>query len=324
MKKVWFSFVVLGALTGTASAQVTLSGSVDFSLRNLDGEWKAGTAGAGRNQFTISDKEDLGGGLYAFTHLQSRFRLTDGTISTGGNFGSEAAKTTQFFRNAHVGLGGGFGEVRLGRLVMPMNIVNGDFDPFGTDYLGGVHTDAIKATVRANGAIEYFTPTLNGFSAIVGVAGRDGQITSGAQGVNPFGFSVRYANGPIDAAMAYDKNAEDLKTVGVYATYKLDSGVKLMTQYERGDWSTTSDLKVARWSMGVNVPLGDVLLRAGYIMKKDEDASKVGVGADYFMSKRTSAYSDISKQAGSGNAQTALLTENNRKVRFEIGMRHRF
>jgi predicted porin len=324
MKRTWLSFVVLGALTGAASAQVTLSGSVDFSLRNADGEWKAGTAGAGRNQFTIADKEDLGGGLYAFTHLQSRFRLTDGTISTGGNFGSEAAKTTQFFRNAYVGLGGGFGEVRLGRLVMPMNIVNGDYDPFGTDYLAGVHTDAIKATVRANGAIEYFTPNLNGFTATVGVAGSDGQLVTGAKGVNPFGLSVRYAAGPIDAAMAYDKNAEDLKTVGVYGSYKLDSGVKLMTQYERGDWSTTSGLKVARWSVGVNVPMGDLLLRAGYILKKDEDVSKLGVGADYFMSKRTSAYSDISKQAGSGNAQTALISADNRKVRYEIGMRHRF
>lgn len=316
--------LALATLAGAAHAEVTLSGSVDFSVQNVDGDWRAGTAGAGRNQLTFASKDDLGEGMYVLTHLQTRFRLTDGTISTGGNFSSEAAKTSQFFRNAHVGIGGAFGELRFGRLVMPMNLVNGDFDPFGTDYLGGVHTDAIKATVRANGAIEYFTPTVGGFSAVVGIAGRDGQLASGARGMLPAGLNVRFKSNAADLAMAYDQNAENLKTVGLYASYKLPSGVRLMTQYERGDWSPTSDLKVGRWSTGVNVPVGKLLLRAGYIRKMDEDASKLGLGADYFMFKQTSFYSDISKQSGTGNASTALLSDLNRKVRFEVGMRHRF
>jgi hypothetical protein len=316
--------LAMAALAGTAQAEFSLTGSVDFAVQNTDGDWRAGTAGAGRNQLTFASRDDLGEGNYAFTHLQTRFKLTDGTISTGGNYGNEVAKSSQVFRNAHVGIGGAFGELRLGRLVMPMNLINGDFDPFGTDYLGGVHTDAIKATVRANGAIEYFSPTVAGFSAVVGVAGNNAQMATEAVGSVPLGTSLRYKDGDLDLAVALDRNVENLKTQGLYASYKLASGVRLMTQYERGDWSATRTLKVGRWSTGVNVPIGKLLLRAGYIRKSDEDASKVGLGGDYFMFKQTSFYSDISKQSGAGNQDTALLSDANRKVRFEVGMRHRF
>lgn len=316
--------LALATLAGAAHAEVTLSGSVDFSVQNLDGDWRAGTAGAGRNQLTFAAKEDLGEGLNVFAHLQTRFKLTDGTISAGGNYASEAAKTSQLFRNAHVGLGGAFGEMRFGRLVMPLSLMNGDFDPFGTDYLASVHTEAIKATVRANGAIAYLSPTVAGFNAVVAVAGNYAQAAEAVPGTVPFGATLRYRSGALDLAVAHDLSYENLRTHGLYASYKFDNGVRLMTQYEHGDWSPLNTLTVARWSTGLNVPIGKLLLRAGYIRKMDEDAAKIGLGADYFMFQQTSFYSDISKTSGSGNADTALLSELNRKVRFEVGMRHRF
>ena len=149
MKKSLLALAVLGAFAGAASAQssATLSGVLDAGINGNSNDWKLGGSQSGYNAFTISGREDLGGGMSAFFLLNHRFRINDGKSNTStGNPGD--ASNTVFWRNAWVGLAGNYGDVRLGRILMPLQDMNGGFDAFDTGYVGSTHTGGATATVH--------------------------------------------------------------------------------------------------------------------------------------------------------------------------------
>ncbi len=171
MKKSLLALAVLGAFAGAASAQssVTLSGMVDAGIKARGSDWSMGGSQSGYNNFTISGKEDLGGGLNAFFVLNHRFLINNGKSNTSSGNGTEPANNV-FWRNAFVGLGGGWGDVRLGRMLMPLQDMNGGFDAFDTGYVGSTHTGGLMATVRANSAVYYRSPSFGGLSFHAAVA----------------------------------------------------------------------------------------------------------------------------------------------------------
>ena len=135
MKKSLLALAVLSAIAGTASAQssVTLSGGVDVAVQRQNGDWNMSTGNSGRTNFTLSGREDLGGGMYAFFALNYRFNAATGQSTS-------QPETGRFFRQSWAGLGGGFGDVRLGRMLPVLQEYNGGFDPFGTETIGSTHT----------------------------------------------------------------------------------------------------------------------------------------------------------------------------------------
>lgn len=356
MKKSLLALAVLGAFASAASAQssVTLSGLVDAGVRRVGTatghDWNMGGSQSGYNSFTIAGREDLGGGMAAFFALNHRFAINNGTINSQQNFCSTGAVTnttapcgpvSTFYRNVSVGLAGGFGDVRLGRILMPLQDMNGGFDAFDTGYVATTHTGGITATIRANNAIYYRSPNMGGLTVHAAIAAGEGQLqgetannvssvvgtsklAAGGIGERPIGFSVRYAAGPINLGVAYDKNLADYKTVGVYGSY--DLGVaKLMAQYESGDGNigaTGPKEKMKAMSVSARIPLGAVIGKVGYVRFNsnlaNQDASKFGFGGEYVLSKRTSLYSDVGKS--SGNRLSAAA----KKAAFDIGVTHRF
>jgi predicted porin len=319
MKKSLLALAVLSAFAGAASAQssVTLSGRVDAGVIRSGGAWTLGGSQSGYNAFTLSGTEDLGGGLRAFFALNHRFNINNGTINPGGNASGDRS---QFYRNSWVGLGGGFGDVRLGRILMPLQDMNGGFDPFDTGYVATTHTGGINATVRANNAIYYRTPSMGGFFAHAAIAAGDQQLFTAPstyrQGAErPIGFAVGYYAGPIRLGLAYDRNTNDLKTTALYGGYNAGFA-NLMFQYEKGDVSASDD--VARWSIGAKVPMGAVTFKAGYTSWSDEEVKKLGVGLQYDLSKRTNLYTNIGKISGDGASSTA------KKTMFDVGVTHAF
>lgn len=311
MKRSLIALAVLGTFAGLASAQssVTLSGGVDLGVRRVGGEWNMGTAGSSRTNFTLSGSEDLGGGMSAFFLLNHRFNANNGTL----------ADSPRFYRQSWVGLKGGFGDVRLGRFLPPVQEYNGDFDPFGTDTVGSTHTGGISSGTtnsRINNAIRYGSPNMGGLTFIASIAAGDENGAGGTSGKErPVGFGVNYAAGPLRVAAAYDRNGSDLKTIGVYGSYNAGFAT-LMAQFEKGDTTPTVDVK--RYSIGALVPMGAATIKAGYMNWKDEDKKKVGLGVDYALSKRTNLYSDVGKQSGNG------FTATQKKAMFDLGIRHKF
>ncbi len=346
MKKSLLAIAVIGAFTSAAQAQssVTLSGSIDAGVRRVGtataNDWSLAGSQSGYNNFTISGREDLGGGMRAFFAMNHRFRVNDGTVNSAGS---------TFWRNIWVGLGGDFGDVRLGRILMPLQDMNGGFDPFLTGTVGSTHTGGITATIRANNAIYYRSPSLGGLSVQAAIAAGEGQLQAetannvGSQAPNslinkerPIGFNVRYAAGPLNVGIAYDKNTADYKTTGFYGSYDFGA-FKLMGQYEKGDSNNaagTAFEDIKNMSIGVTAPFGPVLMRAGYIRFDSNrntcnnaivttgtlacDASKFGFGGDYNLSKRTNLYATVGKSNGD------RLTAAQKKAAFDLGVTHRF
>lgn len=336
MKKTLLAIAVLGAFVGAAQAQssVTLSGSVDLGIRRQNDAYNMSNAGSSRNNITFSGTEDLGGGMRAFFFANHRYNL-----NTGAQRDANA-----FWRQGWVGLGGNFGDVRLGKQLPPLQVVNGDFDPFGTETVGSTHTGGIYSGNTRYGSryvnsIYYRSPNLSGLSFGAMIAAGDNNseapVASGLQGSGkerPLGFVVDYAAGPIRLSAAYDRNADDKKTTGVYGSY--NAGVAaLMFQWEKGDLYTggaATKKDAGRWSIGTSVPFGAATFKAGYTKWKDEDVKKFGVGLWYSLSKRTTLYTDVGKLSGkgyadaNGGATPGVLSDLNRKAQFDVGINHKF
>jgi hypothetical protein len=133
MKKSVVALAVLGAFTGLASAQssVTLYGRLDANVGAVDPGSKGlagksarvgesvtkmndgGTGGLGASRFGMRGVEDLGDGLKAYFKLESQISLDSG--SNGG--ATQTSTNSMFNREAYVGLGSStWGDIRLGRL----------------------------------------------------------------------------------------------------------------------------------------------------------------------------------------------------------------
>jgi predicted porin len=320
MKKSLLALAVLGAFAGAASAQssVTLSGGIDAAIQRVNGDWNMSTGNSGRTNFTLSGREDLGGGMYAFFALN--FRFNQGTGASTSVYGTN---TGSFWRQSWVGLGGSFGDVRLGRMLPVLQEFNGGFDPFGTETVGSTHTGGLNAgaagSARINNAIYYRSPMLGGLQIHANIAAAD-QNASSAWTIGterPVGFGARYAAGPLTFAIAYDRNANDLKTKGVYGAYNFGVA-NVMFQWENGDTSPTTDQSL--WSIGARVPMGAATFKVGYRNNSDAEQKKFGLGLDYSLSKRTIVYTDVAKQSGSGYDSNPDA----RKAQFDVGIWHKF
>jgi predicted porin len=347
MKKSLIALAALGAFASAASAQssVTLSGAIDLGVYRQNDQWNMQNSGSSHTNVTLSGTEDLGGGMRAFFYMNHRFNA-----NTGAQRDANA-----FWRQSWVGLGGSsFGEVRMGKILPPLQDLNGNFEIGDGDGAGvrvaSVHTGGLFAGNNNYGnryanSIYYKSPNLAGLTVHAMIAAGDqnsdptaaGLPTLSASGsTKPAGLGVDYAAGPLRIAAAYDRSADDRKTKGIYGSY--NAGVaNFMAQWEKGDTGPVgnpSATDVSRWSIGAKVPLGATILKAGYTKWSDEDVKKIGMGADYFLSKRTNLYAEFGKFSGNGRANSATytgaatgpgaLTDTSRKARFALGLWHRF
>ncbi len=337
MKKTLLALAVLGSFVGAASAQssVTLSGSVDLGFKKAEGVKGIDSPGSGRNAFTLSGVEDLGNGTSAIFLLNHRFSTDTGAINVAGNTTNTSPQ--YFWRNAWVGLrNSAAGEVRLGRILMPLQDMNGGYESFnGGDTVGNVHTGGGKATVRATNAVYYKSPSLGGLVVHLATAEANGQIgaecgdcgtTAGAAKAafdgaeRPVGAALAYGAGPLSVGVAYDKNARDWKTVGLYAKYNF--GVALVNvQYEKGDVSATAEQK--RASISAGIPVGAATVKVGYrkqgaVTGGNKSDNKLGLGVDYALSKRTTVYADMGKSSGDSLSAAA------EKTQYDLGIWHKF
>ncbi len=332
MKKTLLTLAVLGAFAHIASAQssvtpqssVTLSGGIDLGVGQ---DFVGGTSNkvvqtagrSARSNLTFSGREDLGDGLYTIFLLNHRFNPDTGTVNPGAN----NASPSQLWRNSFVELGGGFGAIRLGRWLAPFQEYNGTFDAFVTDTVGSLHVNAIynRGNVRINSLVEYRTPTVAGFSGLLGIGESEEQGVA-APTTRPAGAGLRYKEGPIDVAVAWDRTAANVKTLGLYAGYVFGFG-RVMGQFETTDPVVAGNSKPKVWSISTKIPFGRVDFKAGYANLQNEtssgDKKKVGIGADYNLSKLTQLYADFGKVSG-GSA----VGDEERKARYDIGIYHRF
>ena len=215
MKKQWIPLAVMALMSGTtamAQSSVTVFGVMDagvLALSNVSGGagyipstvnkgsvTKLQGGGVGQSYFGFSGKEDLGGGMRATFMLQANV-----DVPTGNAGGPNSTSSTSFFNQfSTVGLGGGFGEITMGRLVSPMYFAMLSTDAREARYFGSALTALVGlnsasgvfignnsnpsfGTVYNDNAVVYTTPTWNGLTANLEYAfgGTAGSMKSNSQ-----------------------------------------------------------------------------------------------------------------------------------------------
>ncbi len=326
------------------------------SLADKQGSEKLGLAAGNNNRIIFSGVEDLGGGLAATFAFQLRLDPTTGNNERGsavtGNNGAAgvgvpaAIPTSRplFQGESTVGLRGGFGAIKMGRALTAVQLPNGGIiDPWGvTTVAGNVYAQGFASDYvqggegRVGNALFYTSPNFGGFSANVSLGflkGPTGQRHAAIAGV--------YNNGPINALLGYERNRVndtlvqlggnyDLGVVKLYAGYgNIKGSSDIADRVNMTYLATASGGQVAAggsikdYTLGVSAPLGAATLRAGYSrwngngLSGQANESKLGLGVNYALSKRTSVYTDL---AGVTRKNAALSNV----TLFDVGIAHSF
>ncbi len=340
MKK---TLIAVAALAATSAfAQVTISGSMQVGLVNSGGDG-ASTAvthlGNGSNAINLAASEDLGGGMKAGVDAQIRFNASNGDRNSSGN-------NAALFHNLNTYISSAYGTARMGKIA---EVSNAAYDPWA--FGGGASMGAgngigmnIGAGAMAQ-AISYTSPNLMGFT--VGL-----QKSQGTR-VNERSIAhVNYANGPLTAQVivtsglnsttvdnptaANTAAAADVKhsQTGVSASYDFKVAKLNVVNVQSKD---AADRKYADiTSVSATVPLSAQLsLLAGYNKAKtgltgtpptgavaaSTNDTKVAVGVNYSLSKRTTLGADLFKAEGTAAQAPATGTAG---MGYVLRVRHTF
>jgi predicted porin len=285
MNKTLLAIAALAATSGAfAQSSVTLYGVVDASIENVHGTdsvTRVSSDNLATSRLGFKGSEDLGGGLRANFALETAVKADTGAQGNTARF---------FDRAAWVGLQGGFGELRLGRIDSSIGALAGD-----TKVLGAQAYDDFKIAKtrggdsyrRIDNAITYVLPTFlsglsaqlqystaaignNGAPVLPATTPANGSINAqiagteaaGSDAGKAYGLSVKYLAGPFSAGLGYlaakDENSftagkQKANATLVYAGY--DFGVVKLTGYYDSETKVTGSDRLSLVGVRVGVPI---------------------------------------------------------------------
>lgn len=316
MKKSLIALAALAASAAFAQSTATISGSISVGVMDT-GVISGGVAskpavtslGGGANAVNIVTVEDLGGGLKGGFDGQIRFNAATGDRNSAGTGNA-------LFHNANAYVGGGFGTVRIGKIAEDSNC---GFDPYACTGGAGLMAGAagtisglIAAQTQAS-SVRYESPNFAGVTVRY--------QTTVTNRVNERSvLNLSYAQGPIAAQFLQSKNSlnvaaegalgaaitapTDVKGEGTSIAASYDLGVAKLSAFnaktKNAANATTADIT----GFTAAVPMGAITVLAGFAKNKELAANadtKIGLGVNYALSKRTTVGADVFKQEGVGN-----------------------
>jgi predicted porin len=315
MKKSLLAVAVLGAFTGVASAQssVTLSGFLGMGWQTQPNS--VHSRGATITDYTIrfGAVEDLGNGMKALLTMELSDASGDAgetpvptnvvpSTANGAPVGANGRYRKAIARdNTTLALAGKFGSVSF------MNTRTGDLLTRGmvapASLPDGIY-DSSNILARAPmDYVVYASPSLGGVTVTAGWAEVGGAQGSGvfdgtAYGAKTYVFSAIYSAGPVAVGAAYKKpkisaaaNTQGYNLEG-FATY--DAGVVKVGLGFDGKRTGTGSTEKSAVALGVSAPVGPMVLGVNYA-KRDTNKLWEAV-AQYNFSKRTAINASFGKQ----------------------------
>ncbi|MBI2276749.1 MAG: porin [Dechloromonas sp.] len=354
MQKKIIALAIAGLASTAAFAQsnVTIYGRADLggmyrngdsgAVANTEGKYEIASGLQAGSRIGFKGVEDLGNGLKAIFEIEYGTALDQ---NTGGN---RAATWTN--RHSYVGLTGGFGTVVGGHLDGVRYGVFNAFDPFAGGTVGNFTQMTVQVD-RASNAVAYISPKFAGFGAVLAYATAIDSTEAAGNGIAGQAGNDRtlntimgtYDNGPISARLDYEQivpTNQEGKTWVATAAASYDLGVvKVSALYDilksdEGGAGYTANQHA--WFVGLKAPVGKFTLKAvgGQLLDKlnddNKNAWKVGLGADYALSKRTNLYLDygqIHNQSGASIQINPAANSNQAgygTYGFDFGIAHNF
>jgi len=343
------TLLALALLAGTgasfAQSSVTIYGKIDLGLVVDSGSpagksvrLSSGVTGGSRLGF--KGIEDLGGGYKAGFQIETGFCADSAApvVSNGASVPNFCTGSNSFMgRQAHGDLSGPFGAVSAGRQYSLGFNNLATIDPFATGWAPQVNNIVDAAGVRLNNAVHYTTPDLAGLTASGEIA--FGEVTGNWRANRVLGGSVNYASGPAYAGFSFYDLANPNGVGSARKDYLLggtyDFGLvkaHALVQKSEGDPTGAIRLDTLDLMVGATVPVASGSLLASYIHHDDRsslnrDASQLGAGYKYPLSKRTAIYTAyariVNRNGATFKVGNATETGTGNKA-FNLGVVHDF
>ena len=312
------------AVPAAAQSSVTIYGRLNAALESVDASRSATDLSTTRlsnyrSVLGFRGDEDLGGGLKAIFQIEGALSLDTGTGGVAN-------------RDTRLGLAGRFGTLFAGHWTLPYTAATAGFDPFypttagymalmgngsapTTDHL--VDTSAFDR--RQRNVVQYWTPTVSGFSARLAYSPNEG--VSGAGGGKPSLWSAAagYEAGQLALVVAHEahRNYQGPDTTDTAtklgAAYRVGpvrvAGVveRLLYETPTGDLKRNSAYVSAVWQATANGSVRVGIARAddgkgpstdtvGFFRSGAETgATQYTVGYEHALSRRTAVFAFYSR-----------------------------
>lgn len=351
MKKTLLALAAIAASSASfAQSSVTLYGVVDASVESVRGDktvTRVSSDNLSSSRLGFKGTEDLGGGLKANFVLESALKVDAGT-----------ADSTFWSRAAWVGVAGGFGDLRLGRIDTPIGDIAGNvLSAYAYDDLKIVKTRAGDSYRRTSNAITYFLPALvPGLTASLQYSTGTatplaGEVAGSSEG-KAYGLSAKYVAGPLSAGIGYlyakDETAgaaakDKANAALVYVGY--DFGAAKVTAYYDAETATKNATATASFQTAERLKLYGVKVAVPFSPEftlvtglssarntegraaSDDNVHIVTVKGIYSLSKRTSVYGMFTNvnNGAATNFNVGPTTADDRTARgLAVGLNHKF
>jgi predicted porin len=351
MKKLALAAPLLLIAQGAAAqTSLTLFGTVDLALTHARGSVASQTSLTSGNYTTsrlgFRGAEDLGGGMSAGFWIEGTVLADSGagavtnTNNQTSGLGTGLSALT-WNRRSTVSLTGPWGEVRLGRDLMPHYINIAIYDPFA--HIGIGLAQVLPSTVggptwvRASNSIQYLSaPNPSGISGSVAVFLGENARTGAATDRDGDGYSARlgYAAGPLQASAGHmrTRNASgNVMNYSLGASYEFAVARVMAVALRDNVEGAPADGR--GWEVGAIVPMQAHEFKLAYSSYRTNAASqpktnKLAAGYAYNLSKRTALYLIVARVDNSGGASQTLVGSvagpNGKSTGFNLGVRHNF
>jgi predicted porin len=281
--------------------------------------------GAGTSQIHFRGVEDLGGGLSSIFNLGMDFSPVSNvanqgaaaTTTTGGALATQGQASLFGSDEVAVGLAGGFGKVQFGAInnagVEYVGLISPDFGTaMGGGYKSTLRAETTGGYVRWNNSVRYDTPVISGFQASAIVANKQNGANAASTTVantttmglfNVSGaqeLSARYTAGPLKVLVV----SSTTQTTGgindtqrdIGAAYNLSDALSVQVGSQTTALnSATTAYTVSTKSVGSVYTMGQNKFAATFTslannLAGKSNASELGLGYDYMLSKTTKLY----------------------------------
>lgn len=350
----WAACLSLAAGGALAQSSVVVGGILDSAVRYVRNEGSGAirslvSGSSQTSRLVFRGEEDLGSGLAAGFWLESGLSADTGA-STGG---------PQFFdRRATLSLSSrGVGEVRLGRDYVPTYSIWVRHDPFSHVGVAGSNNFSSASqqgpirsafgtgpntTVRSSNAVELLLPAgLGGLEGgLMVAAGEGGTAANGQDKLT--GIRIGWQSETLGAHLAQVTTSNDLTSAGkfkdtLFAANGAVGPVRMYAALRQYKYALSRETllllsTVATWGpvdLKVSYLRANMKGKVGAAAIDANDATQVGLGAIYNLSKRSALYAQGARINNDGKATFSIpggaaMTAGGSSTAFEAGVRHNF
>ncbi|TDR79782.1 porin [Paludibacterium purpuratum] len=317
MNKKIIAVALAGAfVTPLAMADVTLYGVISASVEGVGTSAGSGTGvNLYANQTRVEDQnsrigfkgmEDLGNGTSTIWQVESSLK----NFEQGGT-NDKGETATLGTRNTFIGLSDKtLGTVRMGyydSVYKRYSNVGADLLPDATASIMGSSAIAGRGEARLQNSVHYDSPVWAGFQ--VGASYGFDEATTATNNRSRVSLGANYTNGPLKAAVAYDRqgssaltvtgiggvggNSSTVGTTGVdtnfariAASYKFDFGTMIAANFERASYGNSAgagnaNLTQNGWTLTASQTFGNATIGVSYSKLGDLNNVTNGSPADY-------------------------------------------